>query len=80
MKCSHYYYLNLLDCKVTSKSKSYSHYITASKTVYLSYNVYRNNLSILHKVLDKKKCLNIKKRKTALLLRNITSKFLRLKD
>jgi len=80
IKCSYYRYLNLLDCKVASKSKSYSYYVIANKTVYLSYNVYRNNLSVLCKVLDKKKCLNAKERKTALLLHDTVSKLLHLKD
>ena len=80
IKCNYYCYLNLPDCKVASKSKSCSYYIAAGKTVYLSYNVYRNNLSVLHGVLDEKKYLNAKERKTALLLRDTASKLLRLKD
>jgi len=80
VKCNRYRYLNLPDCKVASKSKSCSYYIMASKTAYLSYNVYRNDLSILRKVLDEKKRLNVKERKTAFLFRNITFKFLYLKD
>jgi len=65
---------------VASKSKSYSHYITAGGTAYLSYNVYRNDPSVLHGVLDEKKRLNAKERKTTLLLRNIAFKLLHLKD
>jgi len=80
VKYSRYYYLNLLDCKVASKSKLCNYYIAANKIIYLSYNVYRNNLSVLYRVLDKKKHLNVKECKTTLLLRNITSKLLHLKD
>jgi len=80
VKCSCYRRLNLSDCKVASKSKSCGHYITASRTVYSSYNVYRNDLSVLCRVLDEKKRLNAKERETALLLRDTASKFLRLKD
>jgi len=80
VKCNHYYYLNLPDCKVASKSKSYSHYIAVSKIIYLSYNVYGNDLSILRRVLNKKKCFNVKECKTALLLHNTAFKFLHLKD
>ena len=80
MKYSRYRHLNLLNCKVISKSKLYSYYITVSKTVYLSYNVYRNDPSVLRGVLDKKKRFNVKERKTTLLLRNITFKLLRFKD
>jgi len=80
VKCSYCCCLNLPGCKVTSKSKSCSYYVTASGTVYLSYNVYRNDLSVLRKVLDEKKRLNTEERETALLLRDIASKFLRLKD
>jgi len=80
VKCSYYHYLNLLNCKVTSKSKLYSHCIVASKVIYLSYNVHRNDPSVLHRVLNKKKHLNAKERKTTLLLHNIASKLLHLKD
>jgi len=80
VKCNRYRHLNLPDCKVASKSKLYNHYIIVSKTVYLSYNVYRNNLSVLYKVLDEKKRLNTKECKTTLLLRNTASKLLYLKD
>jgi len=80
VKCSRYYCLNLPDCKVASKSKSCGHYIVASGIVYLSYNVYKNDLSILHRVLDEKKRLNTKECKTALLLYNTAFKLLRLKD
>jgi len=80
VKCNRYYYLNLLDCKVASKSKSCSYYITVNRTVYLSYNVYGNDPFILYRVLDEKKCLNIKECKTALLLHDIASKLLYLKD
>ena len=80
VKCSRYYRLNLLDCKVISKSKLCSYYVVAGRTVYLSYNVYRNNLSILYRVLDKKKRFNVKEYKTALLLRDTAFKLLHLKD
>jgi len=80
VKCSYYCYLSLPDCKVASKSKSCSYCITASKTIYLSYNIYGNNLSILRKVLDKKKHLNAKECKTALLLHNTAFKLLHFKD
>ena len=80
VKCSYYYYLNLPDCKVASKSESYSYCITASKTVYLSYNIYGNDPSVLHRVLNEKKRLNAKEYKTALLLRDTASKLLRFKD
>ena len=80
MKYSYYRYLNLLNCKVASKSKSYSYYIAAGKIAYLFYNVYGNDPSVLRRVLDKKKRLNVKERKTALLLYDITFKLLRLKD
>jgi len=65
---------------VANKSKLYGYYIAASRTVYLSYNVYGNDSSILHGVLNEKKRLNAKERKTALLLRNIAFKLLHLKD
>jgi len=80
VKCSRCYCLNLLDCKVASKSELYSHCVTVSGTVYLSYNVYGNDLSILRGVLDKKKRLNVKERETALLFRDIAFKLLCLKD
>jgi len=80
VKCSRYRYLNLLDCKVTSKSKSCGYYVAVSGTVYLFYNVYKNNLSVLYRVLDEKKRLNVKERETALLLRNTAFKFLHFKD
>jgi len=80
VKCSYCCHLNLLDCKVASKSELYSHYVVISKTVYLSYNVYGNDLSVLHRVLNEKKRLNTKERKTALLLRDTAFKLLRLKD
>ena len=65
---------------MASKSESYNYYIVAGGTVYLSYNVYRNDLSILYKVLDEKKHLNAKERETTLLLYDTAFKFLRLKD
>jgi len=65
---------------VASKSKLYSYYIVAGRTVYLSYNVHGNNLSVLHRVLDKKKRLNVEERETALLLHDMAFKLLRLKD
>jgi len=80
VKCSHYRYLNLLDCKVASKSKLYSYYLVVGGTVYLSYNVYRNDPSVLYRVLNKKKRLNVKECKTALLLHNTAFKLLRFKD
>ena len=80
VKCSYCCRLNLPDCKVASKSKSYSYYIVISKITYLSYNVYGNNLSVLYKVLDEKKRFNAKKRKTALFLRNTAFKLLHFKD
>ena len=80
VKYSHCRHLNLPDCKVASKSKSCSHYIAASRITYSSYNVYKNDPSVLYRVLDKKKRLNAKERETALLLHNITSKLLHLKD
>jgi len=80
VKYSRYRRLNLLDCKVASKNKSYSHYIMAGRTVYLSYNIYKNNPSVLHGVLDEKKRLNAKERETTLLLRDTASKLLHLKD
>jgi len=80
VKCSRCRRLDLSDYKVASKSKLYSHYVTAGRTVYLSYNIYRNDPSILHRVLNKKKRLNIKECETTLLLRNTASKLLHLKD
>jgi len=80
VKCSRYHHLNLPDCKVASKSKLYSYYIVAGGIIYLSYNVYGNNPFILHRVLNKKKHLNAKERKTTLLFYNIAFKLLRLKD
>jgi len=80
VKCNHYCHLNLPDCKVASKSKLYNHYITVSGIIYLSYNVYRNDLSVLHRVLNKKKRLNTKERETTLLLHDTAFKLLRLKD
>jgi len=80
VKCNRYCYLNLLNCKIVSKSKLYSYCVTVSKTVYLFYNVYRNDLSILYRVLDEKKRFNVKERKTALFLRDIAFKLLRFKD
>ena len=80
MKCNRYYRLGLPDCKVVSKSKLCGYYIVVSGTVYLSYNVYGNDLSVLCGVLDKKKRLNAKECETALLLRNTAFKLLCLKD
>ena len=80
MKCSRYRRLNLPDCKVASKSKSCSHCVVAGGIIYLSYNVYGNDPSILYKVLDKKKCLNVKERKTTLLFYNTAFKLLHFKD
>ena len=65
---------------MASKSKSYGHYMAAGRTVYLSYNVYGNDLSVLRGVLDEKKRLDAEECKTALLLRDTTSKLLRFKD
>jgi len=80
VKCSRYYHLNLLDCKVASKSKLYSYYVIISRVVYLSCNIYGNDLFILRGVLDEKKRLDAKECKTALLFCNTASKLLRLKD
>ena len=80
VKCSYCCRLNLPDCKVASKSKLCGYYMVASGTVYLSYNVYGNNPSILYGVLDEKKYLNVKECEIALLLRNMAFKLLRLKD
>ena len=65
---------------MASKSELYSHYIVASRAVYLSYNVYGNDLSVLRRVLDEKKRLNDKECKTTLLLCNTAFKLLYLKD
>ena len=65
---------------MASKSELCGYYVTVSGTVYLSYNVYGNDLSVLCGVLDKKKRFNIKERETALLFYNTAFKFLRLKD
>jgi len=80
IKCSRYRCLNLPDCKVASKSKLCGHCVAAGKTVYSFYNVYGNDLSVLHGVLNEKKRLDAKERKTALLLRNTAFKLLCLKD
>jgi len=80
IKCNRYHHLNLPDCKVASKSKSCGHCIVAGRTVYLSYNVYRNDLSVLRGVLDEKKHLNTKECETALLLCDTAFKLLHLKD
>ena len=80
VKCNRYRYLDLLDCKVASKSDSYGYYVAVRGIMYSSYNVHSNDLSILRKVLDEKKHLNIKEYKTNLLLHNTTSKLLHLKD
>jgi len=80
IKYNYYYRLNLPNYKVASKSKLYSHYIAANRTVYLSYNVHRNNPSVLYRVLDEKKRLNTKERKTTLLLHDTAFKLLHLKD
>ena len=65
---------------MASKSKSCGYYVVVNGIIYLSYNVYSNNLSVLHRVLDEKKHLNVKECETALLLYNTAFKFLRLKD
>jgi len=80
VKCNRYCCLNLLDYKVASKSELCSYYITVSRIIYLSYNIYRNDLSVLRKVLDEKKRFNAKECETALLLYNTASKLLRFKD
>jgi len=80
VKCSYCCCLNLLDCKVASKSKLYNYCVAASRTAYLSYNVYGNDPSVLRGVLDEKKRLDAKERETALLLRNTAFKLLRFKD
>ena len=80
IKYNRYYRLNLPDCKVASKSKLYNYSIVTNKIIYSSYNVYRNNPSVLYRVLNEKKHLNVKECKTTLLLHDITSKLLYLKD
>ena len=65
---------------MASKSELCSYCVAAGGTVYLSYNVYGNDLSVLHGVLDEKKRLNAKERETTLFLRDTAFKFLRLKD
>jgi len=80
VKCNYCHYLNLPDCKVASKSELCGHCVAASGTVYLSYNVYGNDLSILHRVLDEKKRLNVKECETTLLFHNTAFKLLHLKD
>jgi len=54
--------------------------VKTQQITYSSYNIYGNNLSILHGVLNKKKRLDTKECKTALLLRDTSFKLLRLKD
>jgi len=54
--------------------------MAAGGITYLSYNVHGNDLSVLCRVLDEKKRLNVKECKTALLLRNMAFKLLCLKD
>jgi len=51
-----------------------------SKIAYLSYNVYRNDLSVLYGVLDEKRHLNTKECEITLLLHNTAFKLLHLKD
>jgi len=80
MKCSYCCYLNLPDCKVVSKSESCGYCVAAGGTVYLFYNVYRNDLSVLRGVLDEKKRFNAKECETALLFYDTAFKFLHLKD
>jgi len=80
VKCNRYYYLNLLDCKVASKNKLCSYCVVAGRTIYLSYNVYRNNPSVLYRVLDEKKHLNVKECETTLLFHDTAFKLLHLKD
>ena len=65
---------------MVSKSELCSYCVIASKTAYLSYNVYRNNLFVLRRVLDEKKRFDTEERKTALLLRDTAFKLLCLKD
>jgi len=80
VKCSRCRRLNLPDCKVASKSESCGYYVAVSGIIYLSYNVYGNDPSVLHRVLNKKKRLNAKECETALLLRDTAFKLLRFKD
>jgi len=80
VKCNRYHHLNLPDCKVASKSKLCSYCMVVSGIVYLSYNVYGNDLSVLYRVLDEKKRLNAKECETTLLLHDMASKLLRFKD
>jgi len=80
VKCSCCCHLNLLDYKVASKSKLCGYYIVVSGTVYLFYNVYKNDPSVLYGVLDKKKRFNAKECETTLLLRDTAFKLLRFKD
>jgi len=80
VKCSRCHCLNLLDCKVASKSELCGYYVVVSGIIYLSYNVHGNDLSVLYGVLNEKKRLNAKECKTALLLRNTAFKLLHLKD
>jgi len=56
---------------VASKSELCGYYVAAGGTIYLSYNVYGNNLSILYQVLDEKKRLNFKERDTFVKLLHI---------
>ena len=56
---------------MASKSELYNHYVAAGGTVYSSYNVYKNDLSVLHQVLNEKKRLNFKKRDTFIKLLHI---------
>jgi len=65
---------------VVSKSELYNYYIAAGKIIYLFYNVYGNDLSVLYGVLNEKKRLNTKERETALFLYNTAFKLLHLKD
>ena len=65
---------------MASKSKLCGHYIVAGGIIYLSYNVYGNDLSVLYRVLNEKKRLNIKECETILLFYNIAFKLLHLKD
>jgi len=54
--------------------------VVAGGTVYLSYNVYGNDLSVLCGVLDEKKRFNAKERETTLLFHDMAFKLLYLKD
>jgi len=56
---------------VASKSKLYGHYVVAGGTVYSSYNVYKNDLSVLRQVLDKKKRFDSKEHDTFIKLLHI---------